>query len=134
MISLTNSAAQTIAAGASMTFDTKVFQSGCGECWRSGTGSVKLRSNGIYEIHFSANIADATAAGTVSLALQLGGVTIPESAMSSVSAAANDANNVSCTIPVRNCCGDYDRITVVNTGTDAVVVSAYPALYVKRIA
>jgi len=134
MISLTNSIAQTLAAGASMTLDTVVFQTGCGECHRTGTGSVKLRSSGIYEIHFHGGISSATAGGASTIALQLGGVTIPESAMQAVSAAANDVNSVSVTVPVRNCCGDYDRITVVNTGTDTVTIAAYPELFIKRIA
>lgn len=134
MISLTNSTVQTLAAGASMTFNTVVFQTGCSECHRANTGSVKLRSAGIYEIHFHGALASATAGAASSIALQLGGVTIPESAMTVVSVAANDANSVSCTVPVRNCCGDYDRITIVNTGTDAVTISAYPELFIKRIA
>lgn len=134
MISLTNSAAQTLAAGASMTFDTVVFQSGAGECFRKGTGSVKLRSNGIYEIHFHAAISSATAGGTAKLILQQGGVTIPEANMQTVSTAANDAHSVSVNVPVRNFCGDYDRITVVNAGTEAVTIEAAPELFIKRIA
>nr|DAP09071.1 MAG TPA: Protein of unknown function (DUF1619) [Caudoviricetes sp.] len=39
-----------------------------------------------------------------------------------------------CDIPVANCCCDYDRITVVNTGTVPVIVSANPVLFVHRIA
>lgn len=134
MISLTNSAAQTLAAGASMTFDTKVFQTGVGECFRNGTGSVKLRSAGIYEVHFHGAISSATAGATSKLILQLGGVSIPESSMQAVSTAANDAHTVSVNVPVRNFCGDYDRITVINAGTDAVTIEARPELFIKRIA
>lgn len=133
MISLTNSAAQTLAAGASMTFDTVNFQTGCGECYRKGTGQVKLRANGIYEITFNANISVATAGATGQLVLQLGGVTLPESLMQSVSAAAGDVHNVACNIAVRNCCGDYDRITITNNGTEAVTLAAYPDLFIKRV-
>lgn len=49
-------------------------------------------------------------------------------------AAANAVGNVSTDIPISNCCCDYDRITVVNTGTEPVIVSANPVLFVHRIA
>ena len=49
-------------------------------------------------------------------------------------AVANDLNNVATTTTIKNCCCDYDRITLVNTGTTALTVGANPTLFVKRIA
>lgn len=42
MIKLTNLTAQTVQPGQSVTFSTIVKRSGCAECFRLGTGSVKL--------------------------------------------------------------------------------------------
>lgn len=64
----------------------------------------------------------------------IGGETLPETTMISVPAAANDLNNVSTTTILRNCCGDYDRLTVVNTGTVPVIVDANTAFAVRRVA
>lgn len=69
MILLTNTIAQTIEPGDSVTFDEVILHSGCGECHRKGSGSVKLRCNGVYELHFSANIGGETAATAVQLTL-----------------------------------------------------------------
>lgn len=35
---------------------------------------------------------------------------------------------------IKNCCGDYDRITVTNTGTADVTVAANSAFIVRRLA
>lgn len=133
MIVLSNTIAQTIEPGQSITFDDVVLHSGCGECHRSNTGSVKLRANGVYEAHFSANIGGATAATPVQLALAIGGEPLLETTMISVPAAVNDLNNVATATAIKNCCGDYDRVSVTNTGTDPVVVGANPVLFIKRV-
>lgn len=134
MISLRNSAAQTLAAGQTLTFDTVVFHSGRGECYRKGTGSVKMCSNGVYEVNFNANIASTTAGDVVQLSIETGGEVVNGSTMISSPTAADAYNEVSIDIPIANCCCDYDRITIVNTGTTNVTVAANAQLFVKRIA
>ena len=71
-------------------------------------------------------------AGPVQLALQVGGETLQETTMISAAAAVGDLNNVGAETRVRNCCGDYDRVTVVNTGTSDVVVGPNAALVIGR--
>ena len=132
MILLTNTVAQTVAPGASVTFDTTIFHTGTGECHRSGSSAVTMRCRGIYEAFFSANIG-GTAAGTVTLAMQTGGETLPETTMDSVTAAPGDLENVSTMTAIRNVCEGYARITVTNTGTAEMTVEN-PKLYVKRVA
>lgn len=132
MILLTNTVAQTLAPGASVTFDTVILHTGTGECHRNGSSAVTMRCSGIYEVDFSANIG-GTAAGAVTLAIQTGGETLPETTMDSVTAAAGDLENVSTMTAIRNCCTGYDRITVTNTGTVEMTVEN-PKLYVKRVA
>lgn len=132
MILLTNTVAQTVAPGASVTFDTTIFHTGTGECHRAGSSAVTMRCRGIYEADFSANIG-GTAAGTVTLAIQTSGETLPETVMDSVTAAAGDLENVATMTAIRNFCSGYDRITVTNTGAVEVTVEN-PKLYVKRVA
>lgn len=134
MIILSNTTEQTIQAGQSITFNNKILHTGCAECHRANTGSVKMRANGIYVVSFSGNIGGATAATAVQLSIQIGGETLPETTMISIPAAANDLNNVATTTVLRNCCGDYDRLTVVNTGTEPVIVGANSAFTVRRVA
>lgn len=123
MIVLSNSTEQTLQPGQSLIFDVVRHRSGCGECHRPESASVKLKANGMYDISFNANIA-SEATGVVQLSIQLGNETLPETTMISTPAAANQFNNVSASTEVKNCCCDYDRLTVVNTGTTAVIVNA----------
>lgn len=132
MIVLSNTTAQTLAPGQSITFDKVVHKSGCAECHRPGTASVKLRCQGVYAVAFSGNVT-STGAGTVQLVIELGGDPLNETTMKSTPAATGDFNNVSSGTKVRNCCGDYDRITVTNNGTIDVVVDANSNLRIGRL-
>lgn len=135
MIKLSNTTELTVAAGQSITFNTVLFQSRNGaECHRTGSGSVKMCRQGIYEVSFSANVTGAEAGTAVQLQFALGGELLPETLMVYTPAAANAVGEVFKAIPISNCCCDYDRITVVNSGTTDIIVSAYPVLTVKRIA
>lgn len=80
-------------------------------------------------------IHSGAVAGTpVQLAFQLGGATMPETTMVATPGAANASNNVATSTLIKNCCGDYDRITVTNTGTADVTVAANSAFIVRRLA
>lgn len=134
MIVLSNSVAQTVAPGAAVTFDTVKFRSGCGECFdKRIPTSVKLTGRGgSYRVEFSGNIS-GTAAGTpVQLAIAFGGSALPETVMVSTPSAANAFNNVGTGTDVRNDCCDFDRITVVNSGTVPVLLSANMNLRITR--
>lgn len=131
MIIVSNNAAQTIAPGQSVIFDRVIRHCGNGECFREGMTSIKLRGDGLYDISYGANITN-TAAGPVQLSLQLGGGTLPETTAISTPAAVGDFNNVSRSTSVRNCCGDFDRITLTNTGTADVVVGANSVVKIVR--
>lgn len=130
MIVLSNTTTQTLNPGQAIVFDDVLLHSGSCECHRKNTAAVKLRANKIYDVHFNGNIG-AVAAGPAQLAIQLGGVTLPETTMISQTAAAGNLNNVSAETAVRNCCGDYDRITVVNTGTAPITVRANSCLKIS---
>lgn len=132
MIQLTNNSAQTVQPGQIVTFNQVSLHSGCGECYRTGTNSVKLRANGIYKVEFSGNISSDTAATPVQLAIAIGGLPIADTVVVSTPSAANDYNNVSTGAYIRNCCGDFDRVTIVNTGTVPVLLSANMNLRIER--
>lgn len=135
MIQLSNTTAQSVAVGQSVTFDTVLMKTGSAECHRKNTGSVKLcAKGGIYQLNFSANVSGATAATPVQLTVQLGGDNVPESTMVYTPATADATGQVNIVLPIRNNCCDYDRITIVNTGTTAITVAANPNFFVKRIA
>lgn len=134
MIELSNTTAETLAAGQSITFNTTLLKTGYGECHRTGSGSVRMNNKGIYEVHFSGNITGATAGTAVELSLQIGDETLPTTTMISVPAAANDHNAVSTSVLISNCCADYGRIKVTNTGSTQLTVAANSLFWVKRVA
>ena len=133
MIELSNTTAQTLTTGQAITFDKVLLKTGCAECHRTNTSSVKLCAKGTYVISFSGNIGAEAATTPVQLAIQLGGDTIVGSTMISETAASGDLNAVAKTVPVRNSCCDYDRVTVVNTGTNSVSVGANSILFIRRV-
>lgn len=134
MIELSNTAAQTIAPGQSLTFDTVLLKTGCAEAHRSNSGIITLKADcAVYEIHFAANIS-ATAAGTAQLAISLDGEPLIETTMINTISTAGDPDNAATATLVKTGCGCCGKISVTNTGTTSVIVSANPALFVKRVA
>lgn len=133
MILLSNSATQTIQPGEAMTFDLEKIKTGCSECHRQGSSAIKLRKCGIYELMFTGNVGGA-AVGTVQLQMETGGEVLPETTIIVTEDTVGSLDNVTAHTFFKNCCGDYDRITLVNTGTIAAVVDANSAFSAKRLA
>lgn len=133
MIVLSNSETQTLAPGQSIAFNLEVLHTGCAECHREGSSSIKLKNQGIYELMFHANIG-ATAVGTAALQMEVGGEALPETSMIATVDTVGALYNVSAATLLKNCCGDYDRITVTNVGTTSVVVSPNSSFIAKRLA
>lgn len=135
MIVLSNTSAQVVPVGQALTFNTVIHKSGCAEGYRLGTGAVKLRANNaIYELSFNANVTGETATDPVQLSMAISGAQLPETTMIYTPAAANAIGNVAASTLIKNCCGDYDRITIMNTGLNPVTISANCCLFIKRIA
>lgn len=126
MILLTNTASQTVAVGAAVTYDTTILHTGNAECHRRSSGNVGTRALGVYEVQFSANV---TGTVPVELAISLDGEELPETLMISNVAGLQ---NVSAMTAFRTCCGE-GRVSVVNTGAAAATVQN-PKLFVRRIA
>lgn len=132
MIELTNTAAQTVAPGQAVTFNTVNLHTGCAEGYRQGSNSIKLRYCGIYKVEFSGNISSSTDGTPVQLAIALGGIALPETVMVSTPSIANTYNNIGTGTLVQNCCDDFSRVTVVNSGTVPVLLSANMNLRIMR--
>lgn len=135
MIILSNTTDQILNPGQAITFNTVVLHTGNGECHRPGTSSVKMKANGIYEVTFNGNIGVPTGStpGPVQLNIAVGGETLAETRMEVTPAAVNEFFNVNGKTAIKNCCCDYDRLTVVNTGTIPVIVGPNPSFFIKRV-
>lgn len=133
MLALTNPAEQTIAPGATVTFTTAALTGvcSCGETFNALQNSIRLNRNAVYDVTFEANITGATAATPVQLAITVDGTAVPTGTAIYTPAAANAVGSISRTIPVANFC-EATHITVTNNGTEAVIVSANPLLYVRQ--
>ena len=132
MILLSNSTTQTVQPGEAITFDLERFKSGCCECHRQGSSAIKLKKCGVYELMFTGNVGGA-AVGTVQLQMEAGGEVLPETTIIVTDDTVGSLDNVAAHTFFRNCCGDYDRITIVNTGTVAAVIDANSAFTAKRL-
>lgn len=133
MIVLSNLTAQTIQPGQAVTFDRVVLKSGNCECYNAQLPkSVKLRSNGIWSLGFSGNVASPTAGAAMQLAIAVGNQPLVETAMNSTPSTANVLNNISTETRFRVCCSDLDRISVVNTGAVPVVLAPNSAFVLER--
>lgn len=132
MIILSNDAEQIVQTNQPVTFNKVVLHTGCGECHRNSSSVVHLRTNGIYELQFSANIADdATTTGQLELIIKAGDVQLPETNIKSTPSASGAFNNVSASTAIDNKYRYYDSITVINLGP-AVTIDAGVKLFVKR--
>lgn len=133
MIELSNTVAQTLLPGQSLSFDKVVMKTGCGECFNSQVPtSVKLCGKGVYNLEFSGNVTASAAATPVILALTVGGTEIPQTRMNASPATAGTLVNVSAGTLFSNCCCDLDRISVTNVGTNPLVVAPNANLRVVR--
>lgn len=136
MIELSNTNAQVLAAGQSLNFDTILLHTGCAECHRNNSGSINLtQRNAIYEISFNCNIGATTAGETAQIGITVDGSPLQETNAITVTAVAEDLQNVSATTFIKTCCcSTANTILLTNTGTTEINVGIYPRLSVKRIA
>ena len=43
-----------------------------------------------------------------------------------------DVHNIGIGFPLKQCCTDFDRVSIINTGSTAINVSAYPMLAIDK--
>lgn len=73
-----------------------------------------------------------TAATPVQLSITLGGEVLKETTAISVPAAVGNRNNISRQTRIKNCCGDFDRVALTNTGANSIIVGANSVLILDR--
>lgn len=136
MIQVRTDTAQTLQPGQALNFDsTTILHTGCGECFnRQIPTSVKLRGGcgSVYEIEFEGNVGAEAAATAVQLSLAIAGSPLTDTVMNATPTAVGDLVNVSTGTFFQVCCGDINRISVVNTGTNPIIVAAGASLRIAR--
>lgn len=128
MIVASNSAVQTLTPGQSIIFDKTIMSNECGCCLRRS--SVKLTRKGVHTISFSGNIGATTADTEAEITVEVGGETLPETRMVTMSSAAGEVNNVSTTTKYNVCCSSFSVVKVTNTGTSTINIDANTSLVI----
>ena len=131
MIVLTNPAAQVVQPGQPVLFTHVAEKETCCPCTSPNGASVKLNKSTKHRIDFNANVG-GDANTQANLAIALGGEAIPWTHMTATIEAATDVHTVGIGFPLKQCCGAFDRVSVINVGTTAVNVGAYPILAIDK--
>lgn len=132
MIVLSNNTAQTLKSGESLIFDNTVIQSGCAEYHSDHSSSVLMLKPGMYEIHFTGNVAGIEDDSTLRLAVRVGSSTLSETTMMTARPKEQYSNVAAATI-VR--CGTKGTdIGVTNIGAVPIVIAPHSSIFIKRVA
>lgn len=146
MIVLSNSAAEVIPAGGTVTFDLTVLHTGCdtngcggSEYHRQNSGTVRLRGKSrscpsIFDVFFKGNVTSKIAGTDVQLAITIDGTPLAETTMVTTVWAANSFENMAAMTALKVRPGKDVSLSVTNTGTTPVTLGANSALYIRRIA
>lgn len=133
MIVLSNTTAQTLKPGESLIFDNTVIQSGCAEYHSDHSSSVLMLKPGMYEIHFTGNVAGIEDDSTLRLAVRVGSSTLSETTMMKTVRPKEQYSNVAAATIVR--CGTKGTdIGVTNIGAVPIVIAPHSSIFIKRVA
>ena len=136
MTELTNSAAITLAAGATAVFDSEFPPQRCNDrttCSKTGTGVVRMCCGGVFEIRFTGNIGVSGATGLAQLNIVIDGINYPQGQIFSETTTEGDLNSVERTFYISNCGCDCARVALVNTGTTTVTIGIGAILSVRKV-
>lgn len=133
MIVLSNTTAQTLTPGESLIFDNTVIQSGCAEHHSDHSSSVLILKPGMYEIHFTGNVAGIEDDSTTKVAVRVGPNTLSETTMMKTVCRKEYYSNVAAATIVR-CETKGMDIGVTNIGAAPIVIAPHSSIFVKRVA
>ena len=133
MIVLSNTNAQTLTPGESLIFDNTVIQSGSAEHHADNSASVLMLKPGMYEIHFTGNVAGVTDESTMMLGVRVGSNTLSETTMMKTACLKECYSNVASATIVR-CETKSMDIGVTNIGTTPITIAPHSSIFVKRVA
>lgn len=133
MIVLCNTTAQTLKPGESLIFDNTVIQSGSAEHHADNSASVLMLKPGMYEIHFTGNVAGIEDDSTTKVAVRVGPNTLSETTMMKTVRLKEQYSNVAAATIVR--CGTKGTdIGVTNIGAVPIVIAPHSSIFIKRVA
>ena len=138
MIIVSNSAAQTLTTGQSLTFDLRTLKTGCSEFISQGSSDVYLKPNGLYLVDFSGNVTNQAANALVQLQIQVNGQPLANTIMNATPTTAGDLWNVARSTAVdtkAGCCFSLGTasVSITNTGVSPVIVSPGASLRIGRV-
>lgn len=133
MIVLSNTTAQTLKPGESLIFDNTVIQSGCAEYHSDHSASVLILKPGMYEIHFTGNVAGIEDESTLRLGIRVGSNTLSETTMMKTVCHKEHYSNVAAATIVRFETKGKD-IGVTNIGAVPIAIAPHSSIFVKRVA
>lgn len=133
MIVLSNTTAQTLKPGESLIFDNTVIQSGCAEYHSDRSSSVLILKPGMYEIHFTGNVAGIEDESTLRLGIRVDSNTMSETTMMKTVCHKEHYSNVAAATIVR-CETKGKAIGVTNIGAVPIVIAPHSSVFVKRVA
>lgn len=133
MIVLSNTNAQTLMPGESLIFDNTVIQSGCAEHHADNSASVLMLKPGMYEIHFTGNVAGVKDKSTMMVGVRVGSNTLLETTMMKTACLKECYSNVASATIVR-CETKGMDIGVTNIGTTPITIAPHSSIFVKRVA
>lgn len=133
MIVLSNTTAQTLKPGQSLIFDNTVIRSGCAEYHSDHSSSVLILKPGMYEIHFTGNVAGIEDESTLRLGIRVGSNTLSETTMMKTVCHKEHYSNVAAATIVR-CDTKGKAIGVTNIGAVPIVIAPHSSIFVKRVA
>ncbi len=133
MIVLSNTTAQTLKPGESLIFDNSVIRSGCAEYHSDRSSSVLILKPGMYEIHFTGNVAGIEDESTLRLGIRVGSNTLSETTMIKTVCHKEHYSNVAAATIVR-CETKGKAIGVTNIGAVPIVIAPHSSIFVKRVA
>lgn len=133
MIVLSNTTAQALKPGESLIFDNTVIRSGCAEYHSDHSSSVLILKPGIYEIHFTGNVAGIEDESTLRLGIRVDSNTLSETTMMKTVCHKEHYSNVAAATIVR-CETKGKDIGVTNIGAAPIVIAPHSSLFVKRVA
>lgn len=138
MLVLSNTAAQTLAAGQSLTFNA-IKQSGRSELVTgSGTSEVFVKDGGMFLVDFTATVTGTTAAAPVQLQLEVNGSPQTETLRQVTITAAGDLHTMAfgTAVSTASPCGfniGSPSLTITNTGANPITVNAGFSFRIVRV-
>lgn len=135
MIMLSNMTDQILKPNQSITFDSQALRTGSSaEGHRANTPEIKLRTRGIYEIHFTGNISSLAYDRDLELAIFADNEPITTSKMTAFSRASNSPVNVHADVLIKNASDDGICISIRNICKNDVIIKSDSAFWIKRVA